>query len=121
MEANELHNIALKVIERMKSGELPNVVKHQDLVTAIKQEAPRVDGRRAWNALMYVYYLLRLSCRKKLLWRNRFSLKGVHGKGSKRQLEYHREVCVDCLERVECLSEETVFSYLNRHRPFTQS
>lgn len=113
MKAKELHSVTLKVVERMKTGKLPDVMSHQDLVEIIKQEAPGVDGRSAWNALSNIIRLLVSDCRRKLLWRNCFSLKGVHGKGSKRQLEYHREVCINCQERVACLEEApTTILYL---------
>lgn len=111
-----MRKTAFKVVERMTTGELSHTETHRDLVKAIKQEAPGVDGRRIWNVLSYIIHLLKAhSCRKKLLWRNCFSLVGVHGKGSQRQLEYHPEVCDLCTERVECLGDKHVRDYLDRY------
>lgn len=111
MEAKELYIIALNIIERMTTGELPRVMFHQDLVKSIEREAQE-GGRRIWICLSYVIHLLVIDCKKKLLWRNCFSLKGVHGKGSKRQLEYHPEHCENCMERINCITNETVRSRL---------
>ena len=114
MSVAQLHKVVLDVVERMTAKRTTIAMTHKDLVIAIKQAAPGVDGRRAWSALTFVIHLLVLDCMKKLLWRNRFSLKGVHGRGSKRQLEYHPEVCSSCVERVKCMSNETARHYIER-------
>lgn len=115
MDRRQLRLVVYKVVERMTTGELSRVELHRDLVQAIKREAPGVNGRKVWSTLTYIIHLLKMdSCRKKLLWRNCFSLVGVHGKGSRRQLEYHPEVCDSCEDRIKCLEDEPVRNYIER-------
>lgn len=115
MDRRQLRWVVYKVVMRMTTGELSRTELHNTLVKAAKREAPGVSGRKVWSTLTYVIHLLKTgSCRRQLLWRNCFSLVGVHGKGSKRQLEYHPEKCDNCEERVECLADKPVHHYLDR-------
>lgn len=106
MGMSQLRGVVYEVVMRMVTGELSTVEMHHALVEAVKLEAPGISGCRIWKELNLIIYHLKMRCKYRYLWRNRFSLVGVHGKGSKRQLEYHPESCGDCEERLECLTTE---------------
>ena len=103
MDRSQLRGVVYKVVMRMVSGELSHAEEHRALVKAAKLEAPGVSGRKIWSSLTFIIYILKMRCKHRLLWRNRFSLVGVHGKGSRRLLEYHPEACGSCDERLECM------------------
>jgi len=103
VDRDQLRGVVYKVVMRMVSGELSHAETHHAIVEAAKLEAPGISGRRIWSSLGYIIYMLKSRCKNRLLWRNRFSLVGVHGKGSKRLLEYNPSACNDCEERLNCL------------------
>jgi hypothetical protein len=106
MDSRSLREIVFKIVDQMTTGELNTVESHRSLVKEIKQAAPGVDGRKAWNVLSYVIHLNITSCELRHLWRNRFSKVGVHGKGSRRELVYNPDACGECGHRIECLTKQ---------------
>lgn len=104
MDRDQLRGIVYNVVARMMTGKLSYAAEtHRAIVGAVKLEAPEESGRRIWMTLTFVIHILVHQCKHRLLWRNRFSLVGVHGKGSRRLLEYRPEACSSCNDRLECL------------------
>jgi hypothetical protein len=104
---NPLLPTVQQVVRMMVDGKLPQIVSHADLVQEIVSRSPDpINGRNAWNLLSTVISSLR-QCSA---WKNCFSLVGVHGKGSRRQLEYHPEACDVCEKRLDCLTRMPIWA-----------